>query len=124
MIESFRLGCESLYDLWGAVLTPATMVGLKRLARQPDTEFRLPDEVWVHIVYDFSLAYHLKTITRDHLLKALTPLYLGWVASFVHQMQAAGAAEVEARIEELCLQYEKDKPYLISRWRWPDRFSP
>ena len=35
-----------------------------------------------------------------------------------------GNAKVEARVEQLCLRYETEKPYLISRWRWPDRFSP
>jgi hypothetical protein len=39
-------------------------------------------------------------------------------------MQSADAAQVEARIEELCLRYETEKPYLMSRWRWPDRFNP
>jgi hypothetical protein len=90
----------------------------------PDDAFLFPDHVWVRIVYDFAVAHHLRTIARDHLLRALTPLYLGWVASFVIQMQEADAAAVEARIEELCARYEQDKPYLISRWRWPDRFSP
>jgi hypothetical protein len=31
---------------------------------------------------------------------------------------------VEERIERLALAYEAQKPYLISRWRWPDRFTP
>jgi hypothetical protein len=31
---------------------------------------------------------------------------------------------VEQRIEALCLAYEAEKGYLISRWRWPDRFNP
>ena len=28
------------------------------------------------------------------------------------------------RIERLCEAFEAEKPYLISRWRWPDRFAP
>jgi hypothetical protein len=124
MIASFRIGYENLAEIWGAVLPPATLLELKRLSKRPDDAFLFPDHVWVRIVYDFAVAHHLRTIARDHLLRALTPLYLGWVASFVIQMQEADAAAVEARIEELCARYEQDKPYLISRWRWPDRFSP
>jgi len=124
MISSFRLGHDSLYNIWSAVLPPATLLELKKLAARTNDEFVFPDETWVHVVYDFAVAYHFRTINRDHLLRALAPLYLGWVASFIIQMQTADADTVERRIEELCVRYEREKPYLISRWRWPDRFSP
>jgi glucosylglycerate synthase len=80
--------------------------------------------VWVKTVYDFAIGYKQRTINRDHLLRALTPLYLGWVASFIMQVQEAGPEDVERRLEKLCATYETGKPYLISRWRWPDRFNP
>lgn len=124
MLESFRLAQESLQEVWGPILPPATLMEIKRLARRPDGEFRFADDLWVRVVFDFGLGYHLHTIGRDHLLRALTPLYLGWVASFILEMQEAGPREVEERLERLCLTYESQKPYLISRWRWPDRFNP
>lgn len=124
MIDSFRLGYQNLTEIWGLVLPPATLMELKRVARADAGQFRLPDETWVRSVYDYSLAYHLRVINRDHLLRAMTPLYLGWVASFVLEMKEASAAEVERRVERLCLVYESSKPYLISRWRWPERFNP
>jgi glucosylglycerate synthase len=31
---------------------------------------------------------------------------------------------VQKRLERLCVAYENGKPYLLSRWRWPDRFNP
>ena len=52
----------------------------------------------------------------------MTPLYLGWVASFVNEVAPLGRQEAEARVERLCEAFEAEKPYLISRWRWPDRF--
>jgi len=61
---------------------------------------------------------------RTLLLRSLTPLYLGWAASFVRQVRELDAAGVEARVEVLCRGFEAAKPYLISRWRWPDRWSP
>lgn len=124
MIGSFRLGYETLQEVWGRVLPPATLLELKKLARRPDDEFQFSDELWVRVVYDFVLGHRMRVIGRDHLLRAMTPLYLGWVASFILQMQKAGPAEVEDRLEKLCLAYEAQKPYLISRWRWPDRFNP
>lgn len=124
MIDSYKLGFENLFELWGPVIPPAVLLELKKLAQRANRDFLFPDALWVRLIYDFAVAFHLKMMNRDHLLSALTPLYLGWIASFMLQMQSAETAQVEARIEELCLRYEMEKPYLISRWRWPDRFSP
>jgi glucosylglycerate synthase len=124
MIDSYKLGFKNLFELWSPIIQPASMLELKKLALRPNIDFLFRDTLWTHVVYDFAVAYHLKTMNRDHLISALTPLYLGWVASFVLEMQNADVAQVEARIEELCLRYEAEKPYLISRWRWPDRFNP
>lgn len=124
LIDSFRLGYQNLIGVWGLVLSPATLLELKRVARMDAEQFRLPDETWVRAIYDFALGHRLRVINREHLLRAMTPLYLGWVASFVLEMREADPAEVERRLERLCLTYESNKPYLISRWRWPERFTP
>ncbi|HTM47100.1 MAG TPA: hypothetical protein VL285_00360 [Bryobacteraceae bacterium] len=124
MIESFQLGFRSLPEVWNLVLSPATVIGLKKLTILPADRFRMPDDLWVHTVYDFALASRQRVMNRDHLLRALTPLYLGWVASFAREIQSARPEAVEERIEKLCAAYEAQKPYLQSRWRWPDRFNP
>jgi hypothetical protein len=80
------------------------------------------DSLWARIVYDFILAYRLRTINRGHLLGALTPLYLAWVAS--HFLLARTGIDPEVHIEEMARTFESDKAYLVSRWRWPDRFNP
>jgi hypothetical protein len=122
MWESFRLGCRTLQEVWSAVLPPATLLALKYLAK--DDAATLADDLWARIVYDFALGYRLHVMNRGHLLRALTPLYLGWLASFVREMSAAPAQQVERRVQQLSMVYEAQKPYLISRWRWPDRFNP
>ena len=124
MIESFQLGIQNLQDVWGLILPPTTLLELKRLSRLPDDQFRIPDHLWVRIVYDFALGHRLRTISRDHLLRSITPLYLGWIASYALEMQTAGPAEVDLRLERLSKAYEDNKSYLVSRWRWPDRFNP
>jgi hypothetical protein len=113
-----------LQEIWGLLLPPATLLELKKMARQSDEAFRCPDEVWCRIVYDFAVGYHMRVIPRDHLLGALAPLYLGWLASFVLQTEQASSEDAENRLEQLCVAYEAQKSYLISRWRWPDRFRP
>jgi len=124
LIESFNLGSRNLQEVWGLVLPPVTLLELKRLSRLPVDEFRMPDSVWVKIVYDFALAHRLRSIGRNHLLGALTPLYLGWVASYIAEVQSADAAQAEQRVEQLATAFEQTKPYFVSRWRWPDRFNP
>lgn len=118
LIETFRIGYGNLHDLWSLVLPPNTLVALKRLSVAPAENFRLPDAVWVRIVYDFVLAHRLRTIARNHLMGAFVPLYLAWVASHLVQQNTA------AHAEQLARAFEADKPYLVSRWRWPDRFNP
>jgi glucosylglycerate synthase len=124
MVDSFRLGNRDLQEIWRVVLPPASLLELAKLSRLAPEQFRMPDDLWVRIVYDFALAHRLQTINRDHLLRSMTPLYLGWVASYARELETAEATIVEQRVEDLSLAYEAAKPYFISRWRWPDRFNP
>jgi hypothetical protein len=124
MVESFQLGNRELREIWGMVLPPSTLFELIKLSRLPPDQFRMPDELWVRIVYDFALAHRLRTISRDHLLKSMTPLYAGWVASYAHDLLLSGPTSPERRLERLSLAYEAGISYLVSRWRWPDRFNP
>ena len=124
MVETFQLGVRDLQELWGLVLPPATLFELRKLSRLTTEQINMPDELWARIVFDFALAHRLRTINRDHLLLSMTPLYLTWVVSYARELDGAGAAAVEKRIERLALAYEAAKPYFISRWRWPDRFNP
>jgi glucosylglycerate synthase len=122
MLEAFRLAYSNLAEIWALVLPPNTLLGLKHLSLLPSTSFRMSDALWTRIVYDFILAYRLHTINRGHLLGALTPLYLAWVAS--HIILAGSGVPPEQHIEEQAVTFESDKAYLVSRWRWPDRFNP
>lgn len=124
LVAGFALGWQDLRSLWSAVLPPQTLLALQRIAREPPEAFRLPDVVWARIIYDFAVAWRVKTMERAQLLRSLAPLYLGWVASFVNEVAPLDAAATDARVERLCEAFEVEKPYLIARWRWPDRFAP
>jgi glucosylglycerate synthase len=122
MVEGFRLAYTNLREIWSLVLPPNSLLGLKRLSVLDLATFHMPDNLWARIVFDFLLAYRLRTINRGHLLGALIPLYLAWVASHINIL-ASGIAP-ERHIEMVAAAFEADKPYLVSRWRWPDRFNP
>ena len=116
MLENFRLGCRELTAVWEKILAPAHLTALVNLAAMPKEQFHFSDELWVQAVYDFVLAYHQRRLPYEHLLRSLIPLYLGRTASFVLEMMESSAEEVEARVENLCLVYEKFKPELQQRW--------
>jgi hypothetical protein len=122
MVDAYRLAYTNLQEIWSLVLPPQSLLGLKRLSVMPAENFAMPDSLWARIVYDFLMAYRLRTLNRGHLLGALTPLYLAWVAS--HLLQTNNAHDPEKHIEAVAAAFETDKAYLVSRWRWPDRFNP
>jgi glucosylglycerate synthase len=122
--ESFQLGARNLIEVWGIILPPSTLLELRKMARDGASGFRMPDVTWAQVVYDFALAHRLRSINRDQMLRALTPIYLGWVASYALELEHASPEDVEQRLEKLCVVFEETKAYFVSRWRWPDRFNP
>jgi glucosylglycerate synthase len=124
LVNSFQLGVRDLQEIWSLVLPPASLFELRKLSRLTPEQFAIPDELWVRVVYDFALAYRLRVVNHDHLLRSMTPLYLGWVASHARAIANAEPETIENRFERLAIAYQTNKPYLVSRWRWPDRFNP
>jgi hypothetical protein len=122
MLSAFHLAYTNLHEIWSLVLPPNSLVGLKRLSTTDAAAFRMPESLWARIVFDFLLAYRLRTINRGHLLGSLIPLYLAWVASHINI--TASGIDPERHIETVAAAFEADKTYLLSRWRWPDRFNP
>jgi hypothetical protein len=62
-------------------------------------------------------AYHHRQIGRTQLIRSALPLYMGRVASFVREVADQDAEGVEHRLEELCGEFERAKPYLVERWQ-------
>ena len=116
MIERFSLGVRELMDIWKEVL-PGEVVGyLRGIGEKPIDSFHLSDGIWVEIVYSFARAYHRQMINKEHLLKSLTPLYIGRTASFVKETWESGASEVEEKIEGLCRMFEEKKSFIAEKW--------
>jgi hypothetical protein len=121
MVAAFQLANANLQEIWSLVLPPNSLLSLRRCSVLEAVTFRMPDNLWARIVYDFLIAYRLRTINRGHLLGALIPLYLAWVAG--HFNVIASGTPPERHIEAVAAAFEADKPYLVARWRWPDRFN-
>jgi hypothetical protein len=122
--EAFAIGVRDLGPIWGLVLPPATMLALDRAAREPIGRVEIPDRLWARVVFDFSVAHLTRVVERRQLLLSMTPLYLGWLAGLARAAAALDDHGFEKRLEDVGAAFEREKRYLIGRWRWPDDFNP
>jgi hypothetical protein len=99
------------------MLTAENFEGLLPLKDCALQAFRISDDLWARLIYDAAVSSRQRILPQEHLLKAMTPLYLGRTASFVLETQGLTSVEAEERIEALCVQFEKYKPYLLEQWQ-------
>ncbi len=116
MLHIFREGIKNLGGIWSAIIGSGDFGEIEALGSRPDGEFRFPLKLWTRIVYDYAIACHKQKLPREHLLKSLTPLYLGKTASFILEARDMGQGEAEAEIEKLCMEFEEGKAHLINMW--------
>jgi glycosyltransferase involved in cell wall biosynthesis len=115
MREAFRLGVRDLTSIWELVLAPDTLSEV--LALDSGGALRFPDDLWARVVYDFALGHHYSVVHRDHLLRSLTPLYLGRTAAFVTATRPLGVAASQVQLDLVGAAFERQKPYLVEHWR-------
>jgi hypothetical protein len=115
MQEAFRQGARDLTSIWELILAPDTLAEV--LALDAEGPLRFPDDLWARVVYDFALGHHYSVVHRDHLLRSLTPLYLGRTAAFVLTTRPAGVAATQAQLDGVAAAFERQKGYLVEHWR-------
>jgi hypothetical protein len=116
LFEMFRSGVADLASVFQSILSPTTLGELRAIAALGEEDFHYSAQLWVKTVYEFAAAYHKAVINRDHIVQALAPLFRGRALAFLLENRSASADEVEARIESLCLEFERLKPYLLEMW--------
>ncbi len=117
MLNLFREGVKNLRELWVGIIGGGDVGELDRIAAAADDVFGFPPGLWTRIVYDYAIAYWKKKLPPEHLLKSLTPLYLGKTASFIMEVRDMSQFEAENEIEKLCVEFEENKGRLINHWR-------
>jgi hypothetical protein len=116
MIDGFHRGVRDLTSVWEHILAPDTLGDVLSLDTTAPT-LAFPDDLWARVVYDFALGHHYGVIHRDHLLRSLVPLYLGRTAAFVAATRGRSATASDALLEKIGEAFERQKPYLVERWR-------
>jgi glucosylglycerate synthase len=117
MLEGFRLGARDLTSIWELVLTPETLGDVLILGGLTGGAVRFPDPLWARIVYEFALGHHYGVVHRDHLLRSLVPIYLGRTAAFVQALERGPVRNPDTVLEQVGVAFERQKPYLVERWR-------
>lgn len=97
----------------GSILSKTVYSDVMGLMRKKE----FPDDLWAKVVYEFAYAFHTKKLDRAFLLKAMVPLYLGKVASFVYKTLYSSAQQAEDSIDEIVRSFVKLKPYLEQLWK-------
>ncbi len=117
MLKLFRESLGNLREVWLDILGAGDLGEVERLGTLGDDEFAFPPGLWTRVIYDYAIAFHQKKLPAEQLIKSLTPLYVGKTAAFILAAEHMEAAEAEAEIEKLCLEFESSKDYLTTRWK-------
>jgi len=115
--ELFQKGVTDLSPILKTILTDETRTEVERIAALDERNCRIENQLWVRVVLEFATAYHHNVMNRDHLLQSFVPLYRGRMYSFLAEHHSSTPDEIEKDTEKLCLEFERQKPYLLETWK-------
>jgi glycosyltransferase involved in cell wall biosynthesis len=124
MIENFKVGFQQLSALWHDIFSTESFQYIKEASEQDSSNFHLPTDAWVQILYELAATFHSWKINRHKLIDLMTPLYYARVASFVRQTWDMSSKEAEVLVEEQAVKFEEHKDYLIRMWDEKDAIGP
>jgi glycosyltransferase involved in cell wall biosynthesis len=116
MIQHFKIGFQQFSSFYKEIFCKDCFETISHAAETDMSQFRLPTDVWVHILYELASTFHLWTVNRNKLIDLITPLYYARVASFVSQSWEMSSQEAEELVEEQALKFEEHKDYLLEIW--------
>jgi glycosyltransferase involved in cell wall biosynthesis len=124
LIDSFKKGVKKHNLFWSSFVDESNLADIQKIAKLSQKYFYIPDQTWVRTVYDFAaFAYKVlsgkpkedEKLLLNQAIASMTDLYFGWVASFAIKTETLNIYDAEKQIEDLALEYEKQKPYLINK---------
>lgn len=115
--ERFIQGFEKYYDTWERVFGQMVITKIQEIRSMDLQHFSFPAQTWATVLFDSAAAYsRMSTEEKSNLLDALLPLYLGRVLSFVKKTERMSVQQAEEYIENECMIFEENKPYIIKVW--------
>lgn len=118
LYEMFVEGFDKYYTLWERVYGAIVAPKLREIRSMGLQHFSFPAQTWMTILFDSAVAYRrMSPDERKNLLDGLLPLYLGKVLSHVKKTERMSMQQAEEYIENECMMFEENKPYIIRVWR-------
>jgi glycosyltransferase involved in cell wall biosynthesis len=146
LVTEFHAGSLAMAATWRSMLAPETAAAVLRLAElagevaeeggrrlgldAPDAAppttaataealatFAFPDDVWARVIFDLVVSARDQESQIPEMVAALAPIYLGRVAGFVIENRGLTSDQAEERVERQAREFERQKPYLVERWR-------
>ena len=116
MAAAFRRDVAALRPVLATILSDETLAAVTAAASAPGA-LSYPDGAWAATVFEFLLANHRAVMTREHVMQALLPLYLGRTASFLLEHGASAPSVVNDALESLGQAFERAKPRAAAQWK-------
>jgi hypothetical protein len=77
----------------------------------------LTPKIWIHVLYDYLVAYNRPDLDNRAIMDSLIPLYFARTWSLYHEMDPLDTEEAETYIQQLVEDFAGEKQYLRDRWR-------
>lgn len=116
LVRKFQQGFWRSQTLYQHIFSKPVYQALHDAAQAQPDRLEISRPLWARLLYEMMATYHHLKDHRDALITSIIPLYLGQVASFVNQTQGLDFWEVEAVIESLVQDFEREKPHLLNLW--------
>jgi glycosyltransferase involved in cell wall biosynthesis len=115
--ERFLRGFDDYLGVWESVFDQTQFHKLLEIKSLGLQHFSFPGQTWARILFEAFKAYlSMEGEQRLTLLDSLLPLYLGKVLSFVKKTERMSLQQAEEYIENECMVFEENKPYLVKIW--------
>jgi len=115
--ERFVEGFDKYFGVWERIYGPTVVPKLQEIMSLGLQHFSFPSQTWATILFDSAAVFRrLNPQERSGLLDALLPLYLGKVLSYVKKTERMSLQQAEEYIENECMIFEENKPYIIKVW--------
>jgi hypothetical protein len=115
LMSLFRQAVAELTPVWESFLSQDALAAIHAAAAGTGPP-RLGDDAWVDIMFDAAAGWRHQRLGREDMIRAIVPLYLGKVASFVAETRDGSAEDAEERLERLAEAFETGKDRLRSKW--------
>jgi glycosyltransferase involved in cell wall biosynthesis len=120
--EMFVEGFDKYYGPWEMIYGPIVAPKLQEIRSIGLQHFSFPTQTWLTILFESAGAYRrMSPGDRKNLLDGLLPLYLGKVLSYVKKTERMSLQQAEEYIENECMMFEENKPYIVKVWTKGER---